>query len=73
MNPCTKRYLVSTVIWSTVSVLWTVLMIMKIVSGDDLAPILLNGFTALASLVCAIMNLVNFCKNRKKDCSKDGE
>ena len=59
-----KNHLISAVIWTIVSVLWTVLAVWRIADGDEIGLILLTVIVAILSIISAVLNFINYRKNK---------
>ena len=59
------KKITNTILWYVVSGLWSVNLIIKLVSHDTNYPLIaLTAFTLLASLACAIINHRSYLKEK---------
>ena len=67
-----RNFRVNMILWYTISGLWTVTLIFRLVEAEKSYAILgITAFTLLASLSCAIINHRNYLK-AKKELDKEG-
>ena len=59
-----KNYLFLTILWTVISLIWIELACGKIIAGDHIGIIILNIFVAVLSVVNAVLNFINYKKNK---------
>ena len=60
-----KNALINTIIWGIVSILWTVLAVWRVLDNDETLSLVFTIITAVLSLVCFVLNLIRFVRERR--------
>ncbi len=60
-----KLHLFNTILWFVISGIWLITFVGRLITGtDSFFLMFITGFTLLASLACAILNLCNYLKEK---------
>ena len=60
-----KKHLISAIIWFAVAFGWLVLLIDNINFRESISMITMYGILAVLSLISAILNIIQYRKNKK--------
>ena len=66
-----KNALINTIIWGIVSVLWTVLAVWRVLDNEETLSLVFTIITAVLSLVCFVLNLIRFVRERRAQKRQD--